>query len=341
MFIGLGMNTNWSDYPVFLSVAEAGSLTAAGKALGMSQPTVGRRIRALEDHFGTPLLKRQDGMLIPTTFGQSMLDHIRRMQDEAAAIDRSSATLEDSLSGVVRLSASEGVGTAWLPGVMQRFRAEHPDILVDIGIGFRSFNLAQREADIALRWKSPGEQNSLIGRKVADVSFGLFASPEYIERAGMPETLDDLSEHDGVMATIMDGKLLWIKDQDTDELMHEPKRVTFKSNSIWAFYEGLEQGYGIGLLPLNAADARQQHLVRVMPECEHSEGLYLVAHQDLKRSARIRAVFDYLVEAFRQDQKFFTQGGESVFSPGRPGMTTPSYLRDGRDTHSHLSAVAE
>ncbi|MEM7728558.1 MAG: LysR family transcriptional regulator [Pseudomonadota bacterium] len=340
MFILAGMNTNWSDYPVFLAVAEAGSLTAAGRSLGMSQPTVGRRIRALEDHFGTPLLKRQDGQLTPTSFGQSMLDHIRRMQDEAAAIDRSSATLEDSLSGVVRLSASEGVGTAWLPGVMQRFRAEHPDVLVDIGIGFRSFNLAQREADIALRWNSPGEQNSLIGRKVADVSFGLFASPEYLDLAGAPETLDDLSEHDGVMATIMDGKLLWLMDHDTEEMIHLPGRVTFKSNSIWAFYEGLEQGYGIGMLPLNAADSRTRNLVRVMPEVEHSEPLYLVAHQDLKRSARIRAVFDYLVEAFRQDADFFHTGGESVFSPGRFNIAPPSAIRSSGDLAS-LSAAAE
>lgn len=334
------MSTNWSDYPVFLAVAEAGSLTAAGKALGMSQPTVGRRIRALEDHFKTPLLRRKDGQLIPTTFGQSMLDHIRRMQDEAAAIDRSSATLEDSLSGVVRLSASEGIGTAWLPGVMQRFRAEHPDVLVDIGIGFRSFNLAQREADIALRWNNPGEQNSLIGRKVADVSFGLFASPEYLDLAGMPTSLDDLSKHDGVMAEIMDGKLLWLKDDETEEMIHVPGRITFKSNSIWAFYEGLEQGYGIGVLPLNAADSRTRHLVRVMPEVEHSEALYLVAHQDLKRSARIRAVFDYLVEAFRQDSAFFDSGAESVFSPGKFDIAPPSACREERQ-HSHLSIVAE
>lgn len=334
------MNTNWSDYPVFLAVAEVGSLTAAGKKLGMSQPTVGRRIRALEDHFNTPLLKRQDGQLIPTTFGQSMLDHIRRMQDEAAAIDRSSATLEDSLSGVVRLSATEGIGTAWLPGVMQRFRAEHPDILVDIGIGFESYNLAQREADIALRWKNPGEQNSLIGRKVADVGFGLFASPEYLSLAGAPTTLEDLSKHDGVVATIMDGKILWVHDPDTEDPIHLPGRITFKSNSIWAFYEGLEQGYGIGMLPLCGASKTNLHLARVMPEMEHEEALYLVAHQDLKRSARIRAVFDYLGEAFRQDQAFFRNGGESVFSPGRHDIAPPSSCREERE-HTHLSVAAE
>ncbi|WP_298914652.1 LysR family transcriptional regulator [uncultured Algimonas sp.] len=334
------MNTNWSDYPVFLAVAQAGSLTAAGKRLGMSQPTVGRRIRALEDHFNTPLLKRQSGQLVPTTFGQSMLDHIRRMQDEAAAIDRSSATLEDSLSGVVRLSATEGIGTAWLPGVMQRFRAEHPDVLVDIGIGFESFNLAQREADIALRWKSPGEQNSLIGRKVADVAFGLFASPEYLDLAGAPETVDDLPGHDGVMAMIMDGKMLWLMDERTDEMIHMPGRITFQSNSIWAFYEGLEQGYGIGMLPLCGQTTRSRNLVRVIPDLEQTEALYLVAHQDLKRSARIRGVFDYLVEAFRQDAAFFAHGGESVFSPGRFDIAPPSSRHEDRNL-PHLSAAAE
>jgi DNA-binding transcriptional LysR family regulator len=334
------MSTNWSDYPVFLAVAEAGSLTAAGKSLGMSQPTVGRRIRALEDHFGTPLLRREDGNLIPTTFGQSMLDHIRRMQDEAAAIDRSSATLEDSLSGVVRLSATEGIGTAWLPGVMQHFRATHPDVLIDIGIGFRDFNLAQREADIALRWKSPGEQNSLIGRKVATCKFGLFASPEYLARAGVPETLSDLSKHDGVVASIMDGKILWITDHDTEQPMHLPGRITFKSNSIWAFCEGLEQGYGIGMLPLNATGTTAAHLTRVMDHFEHEEDLYLVAHQDLKRSARIRAVFDFLVEAFRQDQNFFRDGGDSVFASGGIVMKTPSSSRV-TPSSSHLTVAAE
>lgn len=295
---------NWSDYPIFLAVAEAGSLTAAGRALGMSQPTVGRRIRALEDHFGTSLLKRESGQLVPTNFGQSMLDHIRRMQDEASAIDRSSATLEDSLSGVVRLSATEGVGTNWLPGVMQNFRSEHPDVLVDIGIGFQSFNLAQREADIALRWRSPGEQNSLIGRKVAEVGFGLFASPDYLARRGAPASIEDLVEHDGVIAQIMDGKSLWLMDDD-DKMLIEPKRVTFNTNSIWAFEQAMVHGYGIGVLPMCGLINRDLGLVRVLPEVVHMESLYLVAHQDLKRSMRIRAVFDYLVSAFKEDAAFF------------------------------------
>lgn len=306
---------NWSDYPIFLAVAEAGSLTAAGRALGMSQPTVGRRIRALEDHFGTSLLKRESGQLVPTNFGQSMLDHIRRMQNEASAIDRSSATLEDSLSGVVRLSATEGVGTSWLPGVMKSFRQEHPDVLVDIGIGFQSFNLAQREADIALRWRSPGEQNSLIGRKVAEVGFALFASPEYLEKNGAPSTPEELTEHDGVLAQIMDGKSLWLMDDD-GKMMFEPKRVTFNTNSIWAFDQALVHGYGIGVLPMCGLINRDLGLVRVLPDVVQMEPLYLVAHQDLKRSMRIRAVFDYLVGAFKEDAAFFKGLSTSEYDCG-------------------------
>jgi len=288
---------NWSDYPIFLAVAEAGSLTAAGRALGMSQPTVGRRIRALEDHFGTALLKRENGQLVPTNFGQSMLDHIRRMQEEASAIDRSSATLEDSLSGVVRLSATEGIGTIWLPGVMQHFRRQHPDVLI-------------------VRWRSPGDQNSLIGRKVAEVGFGLFASPDYLARRGEPKTLSDLTEHNGVIAQIMDGQSLWLTNAD-GKMAYEPKRVTFHTNSIWAFDQALVHGYGIGILPMSGMIYRDLGLVRVLPEFVQMESLYLVAHQDLKRSMRIRAVFDFLVEAFKKDQDFFKGGSKSVYGAGK------------------------
>lgn len=312
--------SNWSDYPILLAVAETGSLTAAGRKLNMSQPTVGRRIRALEDHFGTPLLKREDGELVPTSFGHSMLDHIRRMQNEASAIDRSSATLETSLAGVVRLSATEGIGTAWLPGVLQLFRQSHPDILIDLGIGFKNYNLAQREADIAIRWMSPGDQNSLIGRKVATATFGLFASPDYLARKNTPKSLEDLKDHDGVMATIMNDKQLWLMDKN-HQPHYLPGRVTFRSNSIWAFDEAIHRGYGIGAQPLCGRRVGDTDIVRVLPNVSQQEDIFLVAHEDLRRSARIRAVFDFLVEAFAQDAAFFLNGGESVFANNTPGLS--------------------
>lgn len=327
--------SNWSDYPILLAVAETGSLTAAGRKLSMSQPTVGRRIRALEDHFGTPLLKKENGELVPTSFGHSMLDHIRRMQDEASAIDRSSATLEDSLAGVVRLSATEGIGTSWLPAVLQVFRASHPDILIDMGVGFKNYNLAQREADIAVRWMGPGDQNSLIGRKVATATFGLFASETYLQQKGSPQSLDDLKDHDGVMATIMDDKQLWIMDNN-HQPHYLPGRVTFRTNSIWAFDEAIANGYGIGALPVfgGCALGRNGNIRRVLPNVSQQEDIFLVAHEDLRRSARIRAVFDFLVEAFAQDAAYFLNGGSSIFDNVASGLSCGGANADNPD-HVH------
>ena len=104
---------------------------------------------------------------------------------------------------------------------------------------------------------SPGDQNSLIGRKVATVTFGLFASKDYIERSGPLNSPEDLANHDGVMATIMDDKVLWVLDS-RGEPIHLPKRITFRSNSIWAFDEAIRSGFGIGALPLFGANRAEE-----------------------------------------------------------------------------------
>ncbi len=305
---------NWSDYPILLAVAEHGSLTAAGKKLQMSQPTVGRRIRAMEEHFGTPLLTKQVGQLVPTPFGHSVLEHIRRMNKEANAIRRSSASLEQSLAGPVSISATEGLGSHWLPHVMQVFRASHPDLLVDVSVDFRTFNLAQREADIALRWMGPGNQNSLIGRKVVEAGFGLFASHAYLERR--PEPLTNklgLVDHDNVVCQISETAYLWPKDEDKNALPFG--RVTFKSNNLMAHINAIIAGYGIGIIPLSYI-LPEMNLVRLLPDDTHFEDLWIVAHEDLTKSVRIRAVFDFLVDALRKDRAHFHGDAPSIFEQG-------------------------
>jgi len=193
------------------------------------------------------------------------------------------------------------------------FRANHPDILIDLGIGFKNYNLAQREADIAVRWMGPGDQNSLIGRKVATATFGLFASESYLQQKGAPQSLEELKNHDGVMATIMDDKQLWLMDNN-HQPHYLPGRVTFRSNSIWAFDQAIANGYGIGAMPVCGSCVNENTGIRrVLPNVSQQEEIFLVAHEDLRRSARIRAVFDFLVEAFAQDAAFFLNGGISVF----------------------------
>lgn len=326
--------SNWSDYPIFLAVAETGSLTAAGKKLSMSQPTVGRRIRALEEQFKTALLKKENGELVPTAFGHSVLDHIRRMETEASAIDRSSASLEQSLAGPVRISTTEGLGTDWLPPVMQVFRQAHPDLLLELSIDFRTFNLAQREADIALRWMGPGNQNSLIGRKVSEVGFGLYASEAYLEQHPEPvNSKADLAKHDCVSVFMSETDYLWPKN---DEGIHEPMgRLTFKSNNIAAHRNAILHGYGIGILPI-CFNNLETHgaLRRVLPDHTHHEDLWIVAHEDLTKSVRIRAVFDFLVDAIKKDRGFFYSGAPTVFCDGAVLECTDGVSSIGG--HSHV-----
>ena len=305
---------NWSDYPIFLAVAETGSLTAAGRKLGLSQPTVGRRLRALEEHFGTALISKHEGALIVTEFGNKVLENIQRMQDEADAINRSRASLDSSPSGVVRLSATEGTGTVWLPSVLQKFRETNPDVFVELGIGFRDFNLAQREADIALRWHGPGHQNSLYGRKVATFTFGLFASEDYIAARGEPKSLAELQDHDVAILMMKDDFPMWLSQKHGEVSL--PPRVTFRTDNYWAFSNAMTMGYGIGILPIGTQLVNgEQGLRRILPDITEREDLWLVAHEDLRKSRRIRSVFDFLVNAFKIDADYFLNGGESTFCP--------------------------
>ena len=312
---------NWSDYPIFLAVAETGSLTAAGEQLSISQPTVGRRMKALEARFGAPLLTKQDGRLAPSEFGYLVLDHVRRMEAEADAITRSSATLEHSLVGPVMITASEGIGDFWLPAIMQNFRKDNPDIIIDINIDFRAANLAQREADIALRWMGPGTQNSLIGRRVTSFGFGLYASQDYLDKRGTPEKPEDLLDHDGVWLNIGQD-VFWPLD-DTGNVVPMPRTV-FRTNNLMAHFNAVLAGGGIGMLG-HAAHAVEMDLVRILPDLGRAEDLWVVAHEDLKKSARVRATFDYIIDALQKDHAHFKTGAPSVFiEHAHPMVSAPS-----------------
>ena len=300
---------DWSDYPILLAVAETGSLTAAGEQLNISQPTVGRRIKALESRFGVPLLGKEDGKLAPTEFGLRVIDHIRRMETEADAITRSSAILETSLIGPIRIAASAGLGDWWLPGILRQFQIDHPEILIDIILDFKAANLAQREADIALRWMGPGTQNSLIGRKISEFGFGLYASEEYLARKGTPKYPEDILDHDGVKMDMANNRF-WPTNHN-GSFMHQPKYL-FSTNNLMAHQHAVLAGYGIGMLA-HCAVKRGDALKRVLPEIERVEDLWLVAHEDLKKSARVRVAFDFIAESLLKDHDHFRYGSESVF----------------------------
>jgi DNA-binding transcriptional LysR family regulator len=313
------MNKYWADFPILLAVAETGSLTAAGDKLGVSQPTAGRRIRALEDYFGAPLLTKEGNQLVPTAFGHTILARIKNMRDEADAIERARAGADQDLAGTVRISGTEGIGDLWLPYALQGFHEKHPETRIEAIVDQRSVNLARREADIAIRWVGPGNQNSLIGRKVIAAGFGLYAAQSYIQKRGRPMVPEDIHQHDGVMVTLNNTDHFWPELMDTPE--RKPGHIAFRSNSFHAQSHALIAGYGVGFFAHFSwpAGLQPKPIERVLPKIDFFEDLWVVAHEDLRKSARIRIVYDYVVKALQDDRAYFETGTPSKFSRNASG----------------------
>lgn len=299
---------NWPDFPIFLAVIEEGNLSGAARALGLSQPTVGRRINALEAQMGAPLLSKTSSGLAPTEMGMQVLDHIRQMDIAAEAISRTTAAQEQSLAGDVTISATQGIGDFWLPKALIPIYQQHPEIRINIDVNFQMANLAKREADIALRWVGPGNQNSLIGRKVITTGFGLYASKNYLQQNGRPQNEAELTKHIGISVQIGQVSPVW--PTNLDELTIPPARIALRSNSFMTHEVAIKAGYGIGSLAHIQAD-RLEDIERVLPDFSHQQDLWIVAHDDLSRNKRIRLIFDYLIEALQNDQDTFLTGTPS------------------------------
>ncbi|WP_300531714.1 LysR family transcriptional regulator [Maricaulis sp.] len=295
---------DWSDYLVCLTVAETGSLTAAAQELGVSQPTVSRRLQALEARLAEPLFERENGQSKLTPLGQKITSHAQRMRDEASAIHRAAIAQDQSLSGLVVVSASEGIGADWLPGALAGFQRDNPGIGIEIAIKNHPANLADREADIALRWNGPGTQQSLVGRRGATVGAGLYASQEYIERKGEPACVEDLADH-ACVAWSQGDYFGWPRTEQGSPVL--PKHIAFKANSPASHVKGLEAGFGIGVTSHRLA-AQHDGLKRLLPDFETSLDLWVVAHETVRKSGRIRAAFDHIIAEMKRDAAFFEKG---------------------------------
>ncbi len=289
---------DWSGMRDFLAVAEEGSLSAAAKRLEVSQPTVGRRIAQLEERLGAALFIRTPKGLDLTDTGELILDHTRRMEEEAHAVERLVTGQEASLSGTVRISTVEAIGAEWLVQNMLPFRALYPDLTLEVHIDSNTVDLLRGEADIAIRLMQPG-QADLISKKVATMASSMYASRDYLERKGVPTSLEDLPDHDFVLPSL---KLI----EEVQSLVRIPtdhkRNTVFRSNSFIALLNATRFGYGIGVhTPLYAQYCPE--LVRLLPEITVIEmDVFMVMHPDLRRSARIRAVWDYISTLFHRNR---------------------------------------
>lgn len=283
---------DWNRARAFLVTAEEGSLSAAARALGMHQPTLGRQVDALESELGVALFERAGRGLILTPGGLELLDHVRQMGEAATRLSIAAAGQTQELEGKVSITVSEVYAALVFPPILARLRREEPGIEIDVIATSSTRDLRRREADIAVRNFRPTEPD-LIARKLRDTPARLYATPDYLARIGNPTTPHELSRGDFIS---IDNTGALLGGLNALGLGLTERNFPLFTDNYLVMWEYVKRGLGIGVLDANLGDA-EPAVVRALPDMEPlSFPIWLVAHRDLTTSRRIRRVFDVLAE---------------------------------------------
>ena len=293
------MSFDLNDLRYFLAVAQAGSLSGAARALSVAQPTVGRRIKALELALDARLFERLPHGYALSPAGAGILDAVRRIEEDALLIERQIGGEMSVLSGSVRLAVSEGLGNYWLAPKISDFCAEYPRIEIELLVGTTLSDLLRREADVALRVGLPGSEE-LVGRCLGQIYCGLYADKSYLAAHGEPASLDDLPKHRVIDSV---GDIASLAQVRQFKAVISKAAVAMTSNSLVTQLQAVNAGMGIAPLPSYMATGHPE-LVRVLPrEFETRLDLWLVTHRQLRETARIRALRDFLQRTVESDSR--------------------------------------
>ncbi len=287
---------DWNRARAFLVTAEEGSLSAAARALDMTQPTLGRQVAALERELGVALFERGPRGLELTPAGLALVDHVRDMGNAASRLSLSASGRSSSIEGSICITAAEALAVYLLPPIVTELRLEEPLIDVEIIASNDSSDLKRREADIAIRSYRP-TQSDLVARKLADMSAYLYASPDYLERIGHPKCAADLSNAEFIG---FDRSALLVDAYSEIGVELSQKNFPLITESHLVHWELVKSGAGIGVMPDLLGDA-EDRVVRVLPNAKPlMSALWLAAHRELKTSRRVRTVFEFLANALNE-----------------------------------------
>lgn len=285
---------SWDHCRSFLGVWRTGSLSAAARASGLTQPTVARHIDQLEAALGgSALFIRSPHGLSPTDIAEALVPHALAMEASAAAMIRAASGADGEVAGAVRITASQVVGVEVLPPILAAIGADHPGIDFELVATNETSDLLRRDADIAVRMVRPS-QGALIAQKVGEVQLGMYAHTGYIARRGRPETLDDLEQH---AAIGFDHDTTGLRALQGIGLSLNRDSFNLRSDNDLAQLSALRAGFGIGMCQTNLAHGNPD-LVRLFPEeMSFSLEIWITMHEDLRGVRRMRLVFDRLVAA--------------------------------------------
>lgn len=283
---------SWDHYRTFLAVLETGSLSGAARSLGLTQPTAGRHVEALEEAFGAPLFLRTPKGLLPTEKALAMKGHARSMSAMSAALARIASGDMEEVRGTVRISASEVIAAETLPAILARLQDANPALEIELSASDAVEDLLQQEADIAIRMVRPS-QSALLSRRIGKITLGFHAHRRYLDRHGIPASLAELPNHRLIG---FDRQLAYIRDI----LKQRPDLAgigfDFRADSNLVQLAAIRAGLGIGMCQ-HAFAVRDPELVEVLPgTLEIALETFVVMHENLKTVPRFRAAFDALVQ---------------------------------------------
>ncbi|WP_333574161.1 LysR family transcriptional regulator [Sphingomonas sp.] len=287
---------SWDVYRSFAAVLQQGSLSAASRALGLTQPSIARHIDALEQAIGGTLFVRSQRGLSPTDRALALGPHAEALVAAAEALRRSAEGAPGMPEGTVRITASQAVGAHHLPAIVTGLRRAQPRLHFELALTDDLDDLLQRQADIAIRMAQP-EQKSLVAKRVGAVRLGFYAHRSYLRRRGVPSRLEDLAEHDLI-------------GFDTETpftragMRHLPgidrSMFALRVDDATAQFEAIRAEFGIGICQ-TAVARRDPDLCRVLKDVfDLPLPVWIVMHEDLRNGSRYRFTFDALVQAFAE-----------------------------------------
>jgi DNA-binding transcriptional LysR family regulator len=285
---------------VFHAVACAGSLTHAGEELDLSQSAVSRQISALEDELKVQLFSRHARGLVLTEQGAHLFDSTKQVFQQLARVEEELLESRETPRGDLRVTATVGIGTYWLTPRLRLFTDAHPDMRIHLLLQDSELDLVHREADVALRMRQP-VQSDLIQRKLFDVSYHIYAAPEYIKRRGEPSTVDDLDNHNIITygaAPAELSKVNWLAD--IGRKSGHARAPVLCVNNIIAMGKAIELGIGLGGLPDYFAHGNP-NLARVACDTAGpTYEVYLCYPEAMRGSKRVAVFRDFLVSQARE-----------------------------------------
>jgi DNA-binding transcriptional LysR family regulator len=289
-----GQAAGLGQLPIAAGGARRGSLSGAARALGLTQPTIGRHIEAIEVALKRPLFLRSQRGLTPTETALALRPYAEALRANAEALVRAASRTEGELEGAVRITASEVIAAEVLPYILADHAQRHPRLSFDVEGSNRSADLLSRAADIAVRMVRPQQQN-LLAVWIGKVELGLYAAPAYVAQRGLLESMEDIGDHRLIG---FDRETPYIRAFLQSQSLPGRSAFAYRTDNDLAAVGAIRAGFGIGVC--QAGIARREGWVRLLPDVVSlTLETWIVMHEDLKANPACRATFDALAEGMR------------------------------------------